>query len=80
MNVWKFTFKSDNFLVSSYGYRFFEKIMDALIGGKLREIQRAIDGLINFLMNNAKRSRPKRDRLQGRLQSGLTPIFSLLKN
>ncbi len=62
------------------GYRFFEKIIDALIGEKLKKIQHAIEELINFLMNNAKRSHPKRDRCRGRLQSGLTPIFSPLKN
>ena len=62
------------------GYRFFEKIIEALIGEKLNKIQHAIEELTDFLMNNAKRSCPKRDRLRGRLQSGLNPIFSPLKN
>lgn len=62
------------------GHRFFEKIIDALIYGGSKKIQRAIEEFINFLMNNAKRSHPKRDRCRGRLQTGLRPIFSILKN
>lgn len=62
------------------GYRFLGNIIDALIGGLLRKIQQAIEAFIGFLMRNAQRSHPKRDERSGRLQTGLQPIFSGLKD
>ena len=50
-------------------------LFTAVFSGKHSQIRKTIVDIIAFLSKNALRSHPKRDRLKGRLQLGLEPIF-----
>lgn len=50
-------------------------LFTAIFSGKLSRIKKMVTEIIEYLSRNGRRSHPKRDRLKGRLQLGLEPIF-----